>query len=57
MESVYSFVDTIQSNVKEKVKVFEDIIKRILAQTIESSIFIREYAKQGGFTGKNDIRY
>ena len=53
MKDVYSFVDAIQSNVSEKVKVLEDIIKRILAQTIESSMFIREYHKQGGFAGGN----
>jgi len=53
MESVYSFVDAIQSNVTEKVKVLEDIIKSIFAQTIECSIFIREYHKQGGFAGTN----
>jgi SPX domain protein involved in polyphosphate accumulation len=51
MENVYSFVDAIQSNVSEKVKVLEDVIKRILAQTIESSMFIKEYHKQGGFAG------
>jgi len=49
MESVYSFVDAIQSNVAEKVKVLEDVIKKILAQTIECSMFIQEYFKQGGF--------
>jgi hypothetical protein len=53
MKDVYSFVDAIQSNVSEKVKVLEDVIKRILAQTIESSMFIREYHKQGGFAGGN----
>ena len=51
MESVYSFVDAIQSNVAEKVKVLEDVIKKILAQTIECSMFIQEYFKQGGFAG------
>jgi hypothetical protein len=51
MESVYAFVDAIQSNVSEKVKVLEDIIKRIFAQTIECSLFIQEYSKQGGFAG------
>jgi hypothetical protein len=49
MEDVYAFVDVIQSNISEKVKVLEDVIKRILAQTIESSMFIKEYHKQGGF--------
>ena len=53
MEDVYAFVDVIQSNISEKVKVLEDVIKRILAQTIESSMFIKEYHKQGGFAGGN----
>jgi len=53
MEDVYSFVDAIQSNVSKKEKVLEEVIKRILAQTIESSMFIKEYHKQGGFTGGN----
>jgi hypothetical protein len=53
MESVYSFVDAIQSNVSEKVKVLEDVIKRILGQTIECSMFIKEYHQQGGFARKS----
>jgi hypothetical protein len=53
MEDVYSFVDAIQSNISKKEKVLEEVIKRILAQTIESSMFINEYHKQGGFTGGN----
>jgi hypothetical protein len=52
MEIVYSFVDAIQSNVAEKVKVLEDIIRRIFSQTIECSMFIQEYSKQGGFSGQ-----
>jgi len=52
MEKVYSFVDAIESNVSEKVKALEDIIKRIFAQTMECSIFIKQYAKQGGFASK-----
>ena len=51
MESVYLFVDAIQSNVAEKIKVLEDTIEGIFAQTIECSIFIREYHRQGGFAG------
>jgi hypothetical protein len=51
MENIYSFVDAIRSNVSEKVKVLEDVIKRILVQTIKSSMFITEYHKQGGFAG------
>jgi hypothetical protein len=53
MEDVHSFVDAIQSNVSEKVKVLEEVIKHILTQTIESSMFIKEYHKQGGFAGGN----
>ena len=53
MEDVYSFVDAIQSTVSEKVKVLEEVIRRILAQTIESSMFIKEYHRQGGFAGGN----
>ncbi|KIM77597.1 hypothetical protein PILCRDRAFT_614766 [Piloderma croceum F 1598] len=49
MESVYSFVDAIQSNVAEKVKVLENVIKKIFAQTIECAMYIQEYSKQGGF--------
>jgi hypothetical protein len=52
MESVYSFVDAIQSNVAEKVKVLENVIKKIFAQTIECAMYIQEYSKQGGFVGK-----
>ena len=52
MEIVYSFVDAIQSNVAEMVKVLEDIIRRIFTQTIECSMFIQEYSKQGGFAGQ-----
>jgi hypothetical protein len=52
MEIVYSFVDAIQSNVAEKVKVLDDIIRRIFSQTIECSMFIQEYSKQGGFSGQ-----
>ena len=51
MGKVSSFVDAIQSNVAEKVKILEDTIRRIFVQTIECSIFIQEYSKQGGFAG------
>jgi hypothetical protein len=51
MEKVSSFVDVIQSNVAEKVKILEDTIRRIFVQTIECSMFIQEYSKQGGFAG------
>jgi hypothetical protein len=52
IEIVYSFVDAIQSNVAEKVKVLEDIIRRIFTQTIECLMFIQEYSKQGAFAGQ-----
>jgi hypothetical protein len=51
MEKVSFFVDAIQSNVAEQVKILEDTIKRIFVQTIECSMFIQEYSKQGGFAG------
>jgi ethanolamine utilization cobalamin adenosyltransferase len=51
MESIFSFVDVIQSDITDKVKVLEDIIKRIFIQTVECGIFIREYANHG-FVGK-----
>jgi hypothetical protein len=41
MEKVSHFVDAIQSNVTEKVKILEDTIRRIFVQTIECSIFIQ----------------
>jgi hypothetical protein len=51
MESIFSFVDVIQSDITDKVKVLEDIIKRIFIQTVECGIFIREYVNRG-FVGK-----
>jgi hypothetical protein len=47
MENVYSFVDAIQSDITGKVQVLEDTIKRILTQTVECAIFIREFASHG----------
>lgn len=47
MEKVYSFVDAIQTDVTEKIKVLEDVIKRIFTQTVECAIFIREYTDHG----------
>jgi len=43
MESIYTFVDTIQSDVTEKVKVLENTIKHIFTQTVECAIFVRQY--------------
>lgn len=47
MERVFSFVDAIQSDITDKVKVLQDIIKRIFIQTVECGIFIREYTGHG----------
>lgn len=56
MESTYSFVDVIQSDGSEKVKVLEETIKRIFAQTVECAIFIREYVDHG-FAGTHFDTY
>jgi hypothetical protein len=51
MATVYSFVDEIQS-FPNKIKVLEDTIAKILIQTVECAIFIREYSGHGfGGTG------
>lgn len=47
MESIYTFVDAIQSNVSEHINLLEETIKRIFNQTIECAIFIREYVNHG----------
>lgn len=52
MATVYSFVDAIQSDVSEKVKILEETIKRIFTQTAECAIFIREYVNHG-FAGND----
>jgi hypothetical protein len=46
MESVYSFVDALQS-LPEKIDALEDIIIKIAVQTVECAIFIREYCGHG----------
>jgi hypothetical protein len=46
MENVYSFVDVLQQ-FPEKIKILEDTITRILTQTVECAIFIREYSGNG----------
>lgn len=46
MADVYSFVDAIQT-VPSKVQLLEDIIAKILKQTVECAIFIREYTGHG----------
>jgi hypothetical protein len=46
MEEVYSFVDAIQT-VPNKLQLLEDIIGKILKQTVECAIFIREYTGHG----------
>ena len=50
MEDVYSLVDAVESD-PSKIQGLEDTIMKILEQTIECSIFIREYAGHG-FGGK-----
>lgn len=47
MANVMAFVDAIQSDVKGKVEVLENVIKQIFTQTVECTIFIREYASHG----------
>jgi hypothetical protein len=46
MENVYSFVDVIQS-LPNKLQVLEDIIAKILRQTVECAVFIRQYTGHG----------
>ena len=51
MESVYSFVKAIQL-VPDKLEILEEVIVKILKQTVECAIFIREYTGHG--FGGND---
>jgi hypothetical protein len=51
MNEVYSFVDVIRS-IPNKLQLLEDIIAKILQQTVECAIFIREYTGYG-FTGED----
>lgn len=53
MESVYSFVDTIQAT-PSKSDVLVNAIKAILAQTVECALFIREYVGKG-FGGRSHV--
>ena len=46
MEEVYSFVDVVDIY-PEKIKILDDTILRILKQTVECAIFIREYSGHG----------
>jgi hypothetical protein len=46
MEDVYSFVDAIQS-ISSELQPLEDTIKKILNQTVECAIFIRQYTGHG----------
>ena len=55
MEDVYSFVDIVQT-IPSKLQLLEDIIAKILQQTVECAIFIREYTGHG-FVGKNRSVY
>jgi len=50
MENAYSFVDEIRA-IPDKIKTLDNIIKTILLQTFECSVFIQEYAVCG-FLGK-----
>ncbi|KAF7980616.1 hypothetical protein HWV62_37400 [Athelia sp. TMB] len=50
MRDVYSFVDAIKA-VPSKITQLEDIIQRIFVQTVECTIFIREYSGHG-FAGR-----
>ena len=46
MEDVYSFVE-VSDSFQHKVRVLEDTIAKILKQTVECAIFIREYTGRG----------
>jgi hypothetical protein len=46
MNDVWSFVDDVQS-LPEKMTQLEEIIDKILKQTVECAIFIREYTGHG----------
>jgi hypothetical protein len=46
MEDVYSFVEASDS-FKQKVQLLEETIEKILKQTVECAIFIREYTGHG----------
>jgi hypothetical protein len=50
METVYSFVNAVRE-LPDKLQVLEGVITSILKQTVECSIFIREYTGHG-FAGK-----
>jgi hypothetical protein len=50
MDDLYTFVDSVQS-FPNKIKKLEDIILKILTQTVECVMFIREYTGLG-FSGK-----
>lgn len=50
MEDLYSFVEA-SDDLQNKVKVFEDTIQKIMKQTVECAIFIREYTGHG-FAGE-----
>jgi hypothetical protein len=46
MEDVYSFVEASES-FQQKARLLQSVIDRILRQTVECAIFIREYIGQG----------
>lgn len=53
LEDVFSFVDLIES-FPSKIDKLEEVIIKILIQTVECVIFIREYTGHG-FAGKFTI--
>jgi hypothetical protein len=53
MEDVYSFVDVVQS-LPDKLELLEAIVVKILQQTVECAIFIREYTGHG-FAGEHSV--
>ena len=53
MEDVYSFVEASES-FQERVQVLQETIDKILKQTVECAIFIREYTGHG-FGGEPNV--
>jgi len=52
MEDVYSFVE-VGDAVQGKIKLLDEVIAKILKQTVECAFFIREYTGHG-FIGMYD---
>jgi hypothetical protein len=51
MDNLYAFVLAVKE-LPAKIKHFEDVIGKIIKQTVECAVFIREYTGNG-FVGKN----